>query len=144
MRQSCILSPLLFILFGQDRQRQFSSSGVTFRECNVWRLLFADYLALVSLSKSGLQYTLDRFSDACLDAEMNISTAKTKITCMSRHSVLCFFQINGITLQEKKYKYLRVTFSSDGRQDNKLTVDTRIEKESAVIRQLYRSVVLKR
>ena len=120
MRQSCILSPLLFILYWQDRQRQFSSSGVTFRECNVRRLLFADDLALVSSSKSGLQYTLDRVSDACLDAEMKISAAKTKITCMSRHSVQCFFQINGITLQDKKYKYLRVTFSSNVRQDNEL------------------------
>ena len=43
---------------------------------------------------------------------------------------------------DKKFKYLEVTFSSDGRQDNEL--DTRIGKASAVIRQLYRSVALKR
>ena len=42
----------------------------------------------------------------------------------------------------EKFKYFGVTFSSDGRKDNKL--DTRIGKASAVMRQLFRSVVLKR
>ena len=53
-----------------------------------------------------------------------------------------FFQTNGVTLQQtEKFKYLGVTFSSDGRQENKL--DTRIGKTCAVMRQLYQSVVLK-
>ena len=83
------------------------------------------------------------FSDACLDAGMKISTAKTEIMCFSRHPVQCSFQINGITLQQtEKFKYLGVTFSSDGRQDKKL--DRRIGKARVVIRQLYQSVVLKR
>ena len=41
----------------------------------------------------------------------------------------------------EKFKYLGVTFSSDGRQDNKL--NTRIGKASAVMHQLYQSVALK-
>ena len=36
-----------------------SSSVVTFGECNVWCLLFADDLALLSSNKSDLQYALD-------------------------------------------------------------------------------------
>ena len=55
-----------------------SSSGVTFGECNVRRLLFADDLALLSPNKSDLQYALDKFSDACLDVGMKISTAKSE------------------------------------------------------------------
>ena len=55
----------------------------------------------------------------------------------------CSFQKNGVALpQMEKFKYLGVTFLSDGRQDNEL--DTHIGKASAVMRQLYRSVVLKR
>ena len=74
---------------------------------------------------------------------MKISTAKTEVMCLSKHPVQCSFQTNGITLkQTEKFKYLGVTFSSDSRQDNEL--DTRIEKASAVMRQLYRSVALKR
>ena len=62
---------------------------------------------------------------------------------MSRHPVQCSFQTNGVTLkQTEKFKYHRVTFSNDGRQNNEL--DTRIGKASAVMRQLYQSVVLKR
>ena len=74
---------------------------------------------------------------------MKISMAKTEIMCLSRHPVQCSFQTNGVTLQQtEKFKHLGVTFSSDGRQDNEL--DTRIGKASTVMRQLYRSVVLKR
>ena len=61
-----------------------SSSGVTFGECNIWCLLFADDLAFLSSNKSDLQHALDRFSDTCLDAGIKISTAKTEIMCLSR------------------------------------------------------------
>ena len=122
-----------------DKDSSFSS-GVTFGECNVWRLLFPDDLALLSSNKSNLQCALDQFSDAYLDAEM-ISAAKTEIMCMSRHPVPFFFQTNGVILQQfQKFKYLGVTFSSHDRQER----DTRIQKGSAVMRQLYRSIVLKR
>ena len=70
----------------------FSSSGVTFGECNVRRLLFANNIALLSSNKSDLQCVLDRFSDACLDVKMKIGTAKTKIMSLSRHPVQCSFQ----------------------------------------------------
>ena len=123
-----------------DRNSSFSS-GVTFKECNVQRLLFANELALLSFNK-GLQYALEQFSDVCLDAEIKISMVKTETTCLSRHTVQCSFQTNGVTpKQTEKFKYLGVTFSNDGRQDNKL--DTHIEKASAVMHQLYQSVVLK-
>ena len=49
-----------------------SSSGVTFGKCNVQKLLFADDLTLLRLNKSDIQYTLDQFSNACLDAGMKI------------------------------------------------------------------------
>ena len=97
----------------------FCSSGITFGECNVWHLLFADDFALLSSNKSDLQYALDRFSDACLDAAIQISTAK--ISKFVEHPVQYSFQTNGVTLkQTEKFKYLAVALSSDGRQDNKL------------------------
>ena len=86
-----------------------SSNGVTFGQCNVRRLLFAYDFALLSSNKSDLQYALDRFSDACSNANMKISTAKTEIMCMSRHPVQCSFQTNRVTLQlTEKFKYLGV------------------------------------
>ena len=74
---------------------------------------------------------------------MKVSTAKTEIICLSRHPVQCSLQTNGLTLkQTKKLKYLGVTFSRDGRQDNEL--DTHIKKASEEMRQPYRLVVPKR
>ena len=125
LRQGYVLSPLLFIIYMNKIDKDSSSSSaVTFRQCNVRRLLFA--------------YALDRFSNVCLDAGMKISTAKTEIMCLSRYPVQCSFQTNGVTL--KQTENLEITFSSDDRQDNEL--DTRIGKASTVMRQLYRPVVL--
>ena len=78
VQQGCVLSPFLF-MHGQERKRQFLLYCRYIWECNVWRLLFADNLALLSANKSDLQYSFDWFSDACLDAEMKISTAKSEI-----------------------------------------------------------------
>ena len=51
--------------------------------------------------------------------------------------------MNGATLKQvEKFKYLGVSFTSDGRQDEEF--DTRIGKASAVMRALHYSVVLKR
>ena len=80
LQQGCVLFPLLFIIYVNMIDKDSSSSrGCTFGECNARCLLFADDLALLSSNKSNLQHTLDRFSDACLDAGMKISTAKTEI-----------------------------------------------------------------
>ena len=49
LRQGCVLSPSLFIIYMDKIDRDSSSSGgVTFGECNVRRLLFADDLELLS------------------------------------------------------------------------------------------------
>ena len=88
-----------------------SSNGFTFGEFDVRRLLFADNLTLLRLNKGDLQYALDRFSDACLDAGIKISTAKTEIMCLSRHPVQCSFQTNGVTLKQiKKFSILESYF----------------------------------
>ena len=92
---------------GKIDRNSSSSSGVTFGECNVRCLLFADNLVLLSSNKSDFQYALDRCSDACLNAWVKISLAKTEIICMSRHPVQRFIQTNGVILQQtEEFKYL--------------------------------------
>ena len=55
----------------------------------------------------------------------------------------CSLQIGGAPQKHpEKFKYLSDSFTSDGRQNSEL--DIRIGKASAVMRQLHRSVVLKR
>ena len=108
--QGCVLSFFLFIIsINKIDKDNSSNSGVTFGECNVWHLLFADKIALLSSNKSDVQYAHDRFSDACLDAGMKINMTKTEIMCLSRYPVQCSFQTNGVTLkQTAKFKYLVV------------------------------------
>ena len=117
--------------------------GVKIGECTVQRLLFADDLVLLHSAQNGLQQALVRFSDACSVAGMKISSTKTETMCLSRQPKQCSLQIDGVPLkQSEKFKYLGVSFTSDGRQNSKM--DIRIGKASAVMRQLHRSVVLKR
>ena len=79
-----------------------SSSGVTFKKCNIRHLLFADDLALLSLNRNDLPYALDQFSDESSDAGMKINMAKTESMCLSSHPVQCSFQTNRVTLQQMK------------------------------------------
>ena len=144
LRQGCVLSPLLFIIYMDKIDKNSGPhGGVQIGECSIRRLLFADDLVMLDSTESGLQQALDRFSTSCRNAGMKISTSKTEVMCLSRRPVQCSLQTNGVTLQQtEKFKYLGVSFSSDGRQNNEL--DIRIGKASAVMRQLHRSVVLKR
>ena len=84
--KTCMLRDFYMDKIDRDN---FSSNAITFGECNIRRRLFADDLALLSSNKSDLQCAFDRFSDACLDVGMKISTAKTEIMCFSRHPVQC-------------------------------------------------------
>ena len=99
-------------------------------------------LCYSTIPKKGFQQALDRFSDACSVAGMKISIIKTETMCLSRQPKQCSLQISGVPLKQfEKFKYLGVSFTSDGRQNSEL--DIRIGKTSAVIRQLHQSVVLK-
>ena len=94
-------------------------------------------------TQNGLQQAPDRFSDACSVAGIKISTTKTETICLYRQPRQCSLQIDGEPpKQSEKFKYLGVSFTSDDRQNSEL--DISIGKASAVMRQLHRSVVLKR
>ena len=103
---------------------------VTIGNCKIIRLLFADDLFLLSSTESGLQRALNSFADAFNTAGMKISTSKTEVHHLSRNQDQGALQMNGATLkQEYKFKYLRVAFTSDGRQDEEL--DTRAWKNGS-------------
>ena len=148
LRQGCSLLPILFLIY-MDRivKKSESCGGVKIGECTVQRLLFADDLVLFNSTQNNFQQALDRFSDACSVAGMKISrpTTKTETMCLSRQPKQCSLQIGGVGVplkQSEKFKYLGVSFTSDGRQNTEM--DIRFGKASAVMRQLHRSVVLKR
>ena len=54
-----------------------------------------------STLQNGLQQALDRFSDACSEAGMKISTTTTTETmCLSRQPMQCFLQIDEVPLKQ--------------------------------------------
>jgi len=47
---------------------------------------------------------------------MKISSKSTEVLCLSTHPRQCMRQVSGNTLQQVKFKYLAVVFTSDGRR----------------------------
>ena len=124
-----------------DKCRQ-ADECASIGNCKISPLLFADDLVLLSSTESDLQRVLNSFADACNTAGMKISTAKIEILHLSRNPDQCVLQVNGAKLKQlEKFKYLEVTFMSDGRQDEEL--DTQISKASVVMQALPFSVVMK-
>ena len=120
-----------------------TSECVKIGNFKIRRLLFADDLVLLADSDSGLQRALDGFAAACDYAGMKISTAKTEVLHLSRKPVQCSLQVDGVKLKQvEKFKYLGVTFISDGMQDEE--IDIRISKASAVMHALHGLFAMKR
>ena len=74
---------------------------------------------------------------------MRISTSKSEAMVLDRKKVLCPLQVGGVVLpQVEEFKYLGVSFTSEGRMERE--IDRRIGAACAVMRSLYRTVVVKR
>ncbi|KAK3555124.1 hypothetical protein QTP86_010013 [Hemibagrus guttatus] len=144
LRQSCPLSPVLFIVF-MDRISRCSQGleGVRFGDHRISSLLFADDVVLLTPSSQDLQHALGHFAAECEAAGMRISTSKSEAMVLDRKKVACTLQVGGEFLpQVEEFKYLGVLFMSEGRMD--LEIDRRIGESAAVMRSMYRSVVVKK
>ncbi|KAK3519769.1 hypothetical protein QTP70_003908 [Hemibagrus guttatus] len=74
---------------------------------------------------------------------MRVSTSKSEAMVLDWKKVACTLQVGGELLpQVEEFKYLRVLFTSEGRMDRE--TDRRIGAAEAVMRSMYRSVVVKK
>ena len=105
-----------------------------------WSLLFADDVVLLATSDCDLQHALGRFAAECEAVRMRVSTSKSEAMVLCRKTVECSLPV-GSELQPQA-KYLRVLFTSEGKMER--VMDRRIGAASAVMRALYRSVVVKK
>ncbi|KAK3520909.1 hypothetical protein QTP86_002418, partial [Hemibagrus guttatus] len=143
LRQGCPLSPVLFIVF-MDRisRRSQGLDGVRFGDHRFSSLIFAD-VVLLAPSSLDLQHALGRFAAECEAAGMRVSTSKSEAMVLDREKVACTLQVGGEVLpQVEEFKYLGVLFTSEGRMDRE--IDRRIGAAAAVMRSMYRSVVVKK
>ncbi|KAK3575619.1 hypothetical protein QTP86_031501, partial [Hemibagrus guttatus] len=144
LRQGCPLSPVLFIVF-MDRisRRSQGLEGVQFGDHRISSLIFADDVVLLASSGLDLQHALGRFAAECEAAGMRVSTSKSEAMVLDRKKVVCTLQVGGEVLpQVEEFKYLGVLFMIEGRMDRE--IDRRIAAAAAVMRSMYRSVVVKK
>ncbi|KAK3523485.1 hypothetical protein QTP86_033979, partial [Hemibagrus guttatus] len=144
LRQGCPLSPVLFIVF-MDRisRRSQGLEGVRFGDHRISSLIFADDVVLLASSGLDLQHALGRFAAECEAAGMRVSTSKSEAMVLDRKKMACTLQVGGEVLpQVEEFKYLGVLFTSEGRMDRE--IDRRIGAAAAVMRSMYRSVVVKK
>ncbi len=144
LRQGCPLSPVMFIIF-IDRISRCSQGpeGVGFGDHAISSLLFADDVVVLATSDQDLQHAPGRFAAECEAVGMRISASKSEAMVLSRKRVACPLQVGGVLLpQVEEFKYLGVLFTSEGRMERE--IDRRIGAASAVMRSMYRSVVVKK
>ncbi|KAK3544651.1 hypothetical protein QTP86_022466 [Hemibagrus guttatus] len=144
LRQGCPLSPVLFIVF-MDRisRRSQGMEGVRFGDHRISSLIFADDVVLLASSGLDLQNALGCFAAECEAAGMRVSTSKSEAMVLDRKKVACTLQVGGEVLpQVEDFKYLGVLFTSEGRMDRE--IDRWIGAAAAVMRSMYRSVVVKK
>ncbi|KAI3367151.1 hypothetical protein L3Q82_008206 [Scortum barcoo] len=79
----------------------------------------------------------------CEAAGMRISTSKSEAMVLDRKRVACPLRVGGEVLpQVEEFKYLGVLFTSEGKMERE--IDRRIGAASAVMRSVYRTVVVKK
>ncbi|KAK3560032.1 hypothetical protein QTP86_033830, partial [Hemibagrus guttatus] len=93
--------------------------------------------------RPGLTACTGHFAAECEAAGMRVSTSKSEAMVLDRKKVACTLRVGGVVLpQVEEFKYLGVLFTSEGRMDRE--IDRRIGAAAAVMRSMYRSVVVKK
>ncbi|KAI3357129.1 hypothetical protein L3Q82_015603 [Scortum barcoo] len=102
-----------------------------------------DDVVLMASSGQDLQHVLEWFAAECEAAGMRISTSKSEAMILDRKRVACPLRVGGEVLpQVEEFKYLGVLFMSEGKMERE--IDRRIGAASAVMRSVYRTVVVKK
>ena len=141
VRQGCILSPMLFIIFLEFVLRlsmDMSNEGAVKVHGLVNGILevlaYADDLALSSTSRIGLQSRMDRLNKSCSAVGLTISDTKTEVmvqNTMEQGRV----RLNGdILKQVEHFEYLGGVQSRDGESTH--AIDHRISKAAKAFWQL--------
>jgi len=93
---------------------------VAIGSCRINHFLFADDLVLLESSDQGFQHALAQFSAVYNQVVIKISIEKTEISCVFRNPMQCMLQVSSNRLQQVKFKYFGVVFTSDGKWNEEI------------------------
>ena len=121
VRQGECLSPLLFSLFLNDIEEQFSHSGVEGLDLDLFKifmLLYADDIVVFANNAEQLQAGLDVLSEYCARWKLKVNVSKTKILVFRKGGMLprnLVFTYDSEPLEiVKSFKYLGIVFTTGG------------------------------
>ena len=121
LRQGCVLSPTLFSIIINELAAEVSENGKHGVQLlpgliELFILLFADDLALLSCSPTGVQTQLDCLQRVCLDLGLTVNTDKSKVMVFRKGRLLGRSErwfIGGNILEVvNRYLYLGFTFTT--------------------------------
>ena len=121
VKQGCNLSPQLFVLFINELAAEIASNGkhgiqLVPNEKELFLLLFADDMALMSYNPKGLQNQLNELEKHTKRFNLKINESKTKIMVFRKGGYLGKYEkwwLNGELLEVvNSYKYLGIEFST--------------------------------
>ena len=121
LKQGCQTSPKLFSIFATELSRNlniFGRHGIQFNPGNaiIHHLFFADDMALISDTVSGLQIKLNILHDQCVRLGLEINLDKSNIVVFRKGGYLSKYEHWNYGTSEIKvvnsYRYLGIEFSS--------------------------------
>ena len=129
VRQGCPLSPLLFSIYSEMMMKEAIEDieeGVKIGGEFIKDIKFADDQGIVANSELGLQTLMDALITTAGNYDMKVNVRKTKTMIVSKHTPGDVnISLDGrVVEQVKKFRYLGVIMTEDGRCD--LEIKTRI------------------
>ena len=110
------MSPILFDIFFDDVDQIFDSqcNPVVFNsEISLNHLLYADDMAILSLSQEGLQNSRNKLETYCKEWHLVVNIEKTKIVVFNKTEKLLKYEGKHIELV-REFKYLGITVTASG------------------------------
>ena len=132
VRQGCVLSPILFTLYGEMIMRHIANlEGVRVGGYNINNVRYADDTVLIADSEEKLQILLDQVNASGEEMGLKINRGKTECMTISKKTPPPRLELkigNEIVRRVQRFKYLGSILGEDGRCEHEIRTRIGIAK----------------